>query len=259
MASAPILCGDLLYLLQPSREHLRGLYLRTSSDSGGIPTGDPAPKPSGWAPIDLGDILPTPTTAGAEQDGGFARDAIRAWVTQLRELVDDQDIQLSLGLTGGPAGVLGLIVDELIIGADRLGLERVMKPLLDETEHIAGIKHEQMAARQVAVVHGTICDFVDRLEAFASPPDTAGGSPGTLFAPPAAIEPGELPALPPEPEPFTNAFIRDWLRAFEALAVGNAGYATGQDISPEQNRRLGQILDALHGRPPSPVGTTPTA
>ncbi|EGV15899.1 virulence factor SrfC family protein [Thiocapsa marina] len=258
LGARPIHCGDLLDLLQPSREDLRGLYLRSSAENDRLPDGDPAAAPKGWSPIDLGDIIESPITDDAGKAGSFARDAVRAWVTQLRELVEDRDILTSLELTGEAGGVLDILVKELIIGADRLGLERSITPALDENERIAGIKREQLAARQVALVHGAICDFVDGLETFAPGEDGKSAGLAALFPVPPAIPPGELPTLPPEPEPFTNAFIGDWLRAFVALAINNAGYTTGQDITPEQNRRLGRILDALKGQlasgaAPSPV------
>ena len=51
-----------------------------------------------------------------------------------------------------------------------------------------------------------------------------------------------MPQLADKPTPFSALYIADWFEAFKSLAVSNAGYAAGRDISPQQNARLGQIL-----------------
>jgi hypothetical protein len=60
-----------------------------------------------------------------------------------------------------------------------------------------------------------------------------------------------MPLLPEAPVNFPALYIVDWFEAFRALAIANAGHAAGRDISPEQNARLGQILDLVAGKAPT--------
>ena len=53
--------------------------------------------------------------------------------------------------------------------------------------------------------------------------------------------------LPETPVNFPALYIVDWFEAFQHLAIANAGHAAGRDISPEQNARLGQILERIAG------------
>jgi hypothetical protein len=48
---------------------------------------------------------------------------------------------------------------------------------------------------------------------------------------------------------YSGLFILDWFEAFRALAIANAGHATGREIAPEQNARLGAILARIDGSP----------
>ena len=56
-----------------------------------------------------------------------------------------------------------------------------------------------------------------------------------------------MPVLSQTPVNFSALFIVDWFEAFKSLAVANAGHAAGRDVSPEENARLGEILEHLSG------------
>jgi hypothetical protein len=68
-----------------------------------------------------------------------------------------------------------------------------------------------------------------------------------IFEPPAMIPSGALPVLADAPTNYSGHYILDWFEAFRALAIGNAGHSTGQEISAEQNARLGAILARIGG------------
>ncbi|WP_295449761.1 virulence factor SrfC family protein [uncultured Thiodictyon sp.] len=253
--------GDLMALLQPSRDQLRSLYLRTDQpdEVGG---GAQAPAPSGVVGISLAAIfddgiadaapsapLPPPPDRAAR----FARDAMRSWVQQLKDLTDQEQMR---GYFGLPRQQFDDLIDELVTGADRLGLEQVIAAALRGDANLAGALRQQLASRQVDAVYFVLCAFIDQLESFEPPVEgdatrdrPAAGRPGNAapFAPPPPIATGQVPDLAPHPEPFTTRYITDWLRALVALAVNNAGHQVGQEIPADQNRRLGEILAALAG------------
>ncbi|HOT81731.1 MAG TPA: virulence factor SrfC family protein, partial [Candidatus Defluviicoccus seviourii] len=70
-----------------------------------------------------------------------------------------------------------------------------------------------------------------------------------IFEPPAAIPAGTLPQLPAEEILYTGTYAVDWMDAFRALAIGNAGHSAGREITPEQNMRLGEILKVFRDGP----------
>ncbi|WP_373509181.1 virulence factor SrfC family protein, partial [Thiocapsa sp.] len=70
--------------------------------------------------------------------------------------------------------------------------------------------------------------------------------------------PRSMPVLPATPVNFPALYIVDWFEAFRALAIANAGHAAGRDISPEQNARLGQILNLVAGKASTTATHSPT-
>jgi len=254
------LIGDLMLLLQPSRDQLRALYLRT--DLG------PA-APAGGIVVDLDTIFddPLPVAQGnlpvsqpPDPAARFARDAMRTWIQQIKELSDQAKIQAYFGL---PRERFDDLIEELVTGADRHGLEQVIASALRDNENRPGTLRQQLASRQADAVFFVISAFIDYLEAFepraegnAVPGLTLGdgGQPGanrqatpSWFAPPPPITTGQVPDLSPTPDPFTMRYVTDWFRALLALAVNNSGHAVGQEIPPDQNRRLGVVLADLMG------------
>jgi hypothetical protein len=180
---------------------------------------------------------------------------MRNWYQQLKDLAGQTRVQDYFGLS---RALFDDLIDELVTGADRHGLERLIAAALRRNENLAGTLRQQLASRQVDAVYSVLAGFIDYLEAFQPPGDpdatiaAPGAAPGTaaLFAPPPPIPPGQVPDLAADPAPFTRGYIQDWFKALVALAVNNAGHTPGQEIPPDQNRRLGEILAALDGTPP---------
>ena len=46
--------------------------------------------------------------------------------------------------------------------------------------------------------------------------------------------------------PFDKQYCTDWLAALVHLIEGNADYEDGRTFDPEQNARLGRIIDNLN-------------
>lgn len=274
--------ADLLAMLQPPRDGLRALYLRaddlgvvgpaaggdSASAAAGGPMGATASEPLEMSPLpadDLGGLIdldamlggastsvdaalqqssaPTSTSAGR-----FVGALMRFWIGQLKTLSEDVDKMAYIGI-GREA--LDDLMTELITAADRLGLERELIALIDEAEGQAAAKRAGLAERQVYVAHRRIARFVnylgfDGMDQQARPRSLLDAN-KPIFEPPAMIPSGALPVLADAPTNYSGHYILDWFEAFRALAIGNAGHSTGQEISAEQNARLGAILARIGG------------
>lgn len=138
--------GDLIYELQPSRDQIRALYLRVDAEAEESANDE---ERGPLIPLPIPGILEdeTPSAGGDMPDNAsrFARDAVRSWVSQLRELADQERMRSYFGL---PHEQFDDLVGELITGADRLGLEQAIAEAIKGTEQQANIRREQMAPRQ---------------------------------------------------------------------------------------------------------------
>jgi hypothetical protein len=262
--------GELIAMLQPSREGLRAIYLR-SDDTDAAPVSDAgeaaAPVDDLGGLIDLdamlgaaaagsasssgdsggvasGDAGPASSTGG----GRFVTALMRYWTGQLKALPEDAARMAFLGIA---RDALDDLIGELITAADRLGLERDLVRLVDEAEGQAAAKRAGLAERQVHVVHARIARFVDYLglddiDLDARPRSLLDAGKG-VFEPPPLIPPGALPALGNAPVNYSGHYILDWFEAFRAVAIANAGHSAGQEIAAEHNARLGTILARIDG------------
>lgn len=271
--------ADLLAMLQPSRDGLRALYLRADDQDAGAPAvrdavseapasvaasdsaGARPPADDLGGLIDLDAMLSAApagvaqaetaaraTMAASTSGGRFVAALMRFWTGQLKGLSDDAAKMAFLGV-GRDA--LDDLISELITAVDRLGLERDLIALVDEAEGQAAAKRTGLAERQVHVVHHRIARFVDYLGCDALAPEARPrallDATKGLFEPPPVIPSGAMPQLSEAPVNYSGAYILDWFEAFRALAIGNAGHAAGQEISAEQNARLGAILARIDG------------
>lgn len=256
LAQRPNRIGDLIFLLQPSRETLRALYMPSDLKVDGSETARPVARSSDSA-ISLGEIFDegrseVPGRPLEDRATRFTQDAMQSWVAQLSGLAEQASLQAYFGLSRERFKDL---VNELVTGADRHGLADIIAAALREWENQGGIKPEHLVWRQVDAVYFVLCAYVDRLEAFEPRSEGAGangrpkaaGPAASWFAPPPPIATGQVPDLSPAPEPFTTRYITDWFRALLALAENNAGHQVGQEIPADQNRRLGKILMDLAG------------
>jgi hypothetical protein len=257
LARKPDRMGDLIAMLQPTRDQLRALYLRSEEGmiAAGPGAGMAAASPDdGNILVDLESLM----DSGSDGDdrpqamdaaGRFCRATLRDWVAQLKRLPEESHRLHHLGLT---RDVLEELVDELITGADRLGLETSLAELIRGAEEQAAAKRTQLAERQVYAVHSRVARYLDYLGQAEIPlqerPASAADRHSPLFDPPSPIPPGTLPHLPERPLNFSGLYLLDWFEALRHLIVGNAGHSAGRDITPEQNARLGEILALIEGR-----------
>lgn len=246
--AAPDGFGELLYSLHPPAEELRLLYLAARGDTGGERPDAPPPKVG---------LIRVPVKRGAEAMAGaprtlgraetYAREVVKAWLRQLRGLPDNSDLLAYLGLA---QEALQILTDELVTGSDRYKLEERIGNALRPLEEMRGTTRAGIVDQQVLTARRVVSDLVNLLGLADKPLAERPGSEfdgRKLFEPPAAIARGCQPSLPAEETNYPGAFIMDWLAAFKRLAIDNAGHSAGREITPEQNLRLGQILQTMRG------------
>jgi hypothetical protein len=254
LSRKPDRMGDLIQMLQPAKDHLRALYLR-SEDEPPRPGGEAyqAPPSAGNILIDLQSLTmddeQEPTAQAMDAAARFCRATLRDWIAQLKRLPEEPHRLDYLGLD---RGVLEDLVDELLTGADRLGLEAQLAELIRSAEEQTAAKRAQLAERQVYAVYTRLSRYLDYLGQAELPleerPASRTDRLRPLFAPNPLIPANALPALPARPVNFSGRYILDWLEALRHLILDNAGHSAGRDITPEQNARLGEILAAIEGR-----------
>lgn len=270
----PALFGELLRCLQPSADRLHALYLQAEAD---LPdeaeqeptTSAPASPFGGGGLISLDVGIPgaqssDPNTTGkTHKDSAsalFAKDAISDWIKQLRHLPDSLETQSFFGLS---SEVLHGLVDEVITAALRAGLEERLIEALHASGNRAGATRSMLAHKQVLVVTTTLNDFIDSMGfstmAMAQRPASPIPPHGPLFQPPPEIPAGSLPKLSQAPLNYSALYILDWFDAFRASTIENAGHTLGSEFTPEQNERLGAILNTIAGAIFNTPAATPGA
>jgi hypothetical protein len=166
----------------------------------------------------------------------------------------DLEMQRFLDL---PADVLQAITDELITASDRCRVEERLVESLRPLEDRRSTTRAGIVDQQVLRARAVIDDFVDFAGVAGTPLEERPPSPvdgRKVFEPPAPIPAGTLPVLPEAEIPYPAMYVLDWLEAFRALAIGNAGHSAGREITPEQNQRLGAIFAVMRGGAEDPVG-----
>ena len=252
--------GELVDRLQIAEEDLRGLYFRASSaraDASRKDNGRAAPPrdEAVGGSIDLGDIFGSVFGDSAPAAGGnvggavrdraqrFAGDSIEYWQESLRRLASDER---AAALFGIDRQHFGWLVDELVVGANRLRIGDRLAQQVRAVENNANAKWEDVAERQVQASASSINRFVDWLGFDAVARDQRPGLPPQaptrrVFDASAHLTDAG-PALREDPLPIYTTFCADWMRAFVQLALDNVGYEGGRDLTPAQNDQLGLIL-----------------
>ncbi|MFQ9868885.1 MAG: virulence factor SrfC family protein [Bilophila wadsworthia] len=135
-------------------------------------------------------------------------------------------------------------------GMSRLGLEKDMAQAVRDVSGYRNIRRDKLIWRQASMAAYCISAFVDWLGFNpASVPEAKrtiqlAGRTRTLFG--QQPDPEGYPALAAEPLAFDRQYYTDWLAALMHLIEGNADYEGGQTFDPEQNARLGRLINNLN-------------
>ena len=255
------LLGEFMQHLQLPDDTLRSLYLRADEEE--ADTGSISSNETAAGALNLGDDMfgldgdldifgsssdakPTSPAAAprssSSSDARFSDAVIRAWISHLRDLPENQ---LLLTFLAVPKSAVETLVDELITAANRLDLQGQLMKVVASTEQV-GTKRELLLERQVLAARTVLSDFIAWLGFIHQPqserPDSLSVKGAKVFAPPPVVASGALPELPEQPTNFTVNYLFDWLVAFSRLVTGNAGHSAGREITPEQNEKLGAII-----------------
>ena len=152
----------------------------------------------------------------------LVRAAMQMWTRRLHEASEDKGFAAAITV---PNGSLKQVATELIATSRRLKLEESIDAAL------AGIAHfgtaQQAAAKATIVAERLIGRFVTEL-----------GAPGQSRPEPTF----DVRGITEEPIDIQQNFAVGWLRAFYTHAIANAQSVDGLVHDPEQNIRLGRIL-----------------
>ena len=251
------LLGEIQQQLQLSDSELHNLYLGAGVDAQEEAQETIADTPSavnlGDDPFGLGDALDlfgdaaaTDTTSKkaipSGSDARFAKLVLSAWFEHLRSVPSDEQLLTYFGL---PKAIAEMLCDEVLTAGARVDLQEFLFKVVSRTEQV-GTKRDKLVDRQVLAAKTVLADFIAWLGYIDKPlesrPDSRVNKGQKLFAPPARIAQGQLPAIGNEAIDHTRIYMGDWLVGLAQLIVDNAGHDGGREIKPEQNAELGAMI-----------------
>ncbi|MGQ0671538.1 MAG: virulence factor SrfC family protein [Hyphomicrobium sp.] len=189
---------------------------------------------------DIDSLLPVDATAAGDARL-YARTAVDHWIETVRAIANGSAASNRYKL---PRQALLHLVDELIVGATRMGLEHKVSELIERVTAGETLTPDDVgkAARCAASAIG---DFIVSLgfdDVMAnSHPRRKGKAQKPIFPPRSSIS---LDAAD-EADDLDSEFFADWSQAFISLVGDNATGLREREISDEQNRRLGRLLRLL--------------
>ena len=256
--------GELLRAMLMRDHELYALYYQVENRLMRENEQAPVPQPSVGSAASAQDIMddlfgdmapPVPASAETpeaapqplDEAGAFAELVVGAWIEQLNAFAADPVRQRYFGLE---AEDFGQLVHEIIQGMSRLDLEKDMAQAVRDVSGYRNIRRDKLIWRQASMAAYCISAFVDWLGFNpASVPEAKrtiqlAGRTRTLFG--QQPDPEGYPALAAEPLAFDRQYYTDWLAALMHLIEGNADYEGGQTFDPEQNARLGRLINNLN-------------
>ncbi len=201
-------------------------------------------------PLPLGVRRPEPAaTNGAAAPVARTREQLLAeaslkhWMQRLHKTPANARLCHRLHLE---ATTLAELTSELIAGARRRALADQVAAAVRRFTYI-----ERSNPAKPALLAATLINrYVARLGFDQDPPERRpkvedGPQARPVFAPREIAH--DARALGPEPLPYTDGFITDWVFAFVQLVRDNATDNQGQAVDLEQNLRLGRLIQDLRG------------
>ena len=170
--------------------------------------------------------------------------ALRHWIGQLRAAAEAYDLEHRLKV---PAGDFGELAAELMAGIRRMGLGARIARAIADASYID--KGETAVARPALLACRMINGYVSHLGFDGLPLDrrpvveAGDGASRPVFRPRSIAH--DARAIGPEPVPFGEDFVADWVFAFFRLVEDNASSQDGLQVDVEQNARIGAVVKAL--------------
>jgi len=238
--------GHLIRELQVDNEDLQSLFRRLTQ-SGSISDGPEPDFLEILAGIGVQDAGESDGRGRRNRQSDLAYAALEHWADRLQALVQHQRILNFLRIE---PGVAEIIVREILAGSERLKLadeltERVRAVTV--TIEPAGVA---MLKPAMAVAEG-INRYIFMLGQDATPaagrakvrPVGGGAQQQPVFQEREQID--SIESLPDQPQPFHQAFIRDWLASFLDLVEKNAARGLKSKFSRDESGRLDKIMTEL--------------
>jgi hypothetical protein len=231
---------------------VRGTFLNTAAlrDEALAETAEPVAAiiDDPWADDLQMDEPAAPAPKRRERPEIFADQMINLWAAQLRHFQLDDKALTELGLA---PDVVGILIDELLVGVRRVGLAEDLAGLVRRETESAGARWIDVADRVTQIATMRLNDFVAYLGFADTPaaerpgfPEAPKQSSRSIFSLGGLATPGvEVGATP---ESLKRLAFVDWGVALRVFFNDNVGHSAGREISDEQNRQLGEILELVN-------------
>lgn len=177
----------------------------------------------------------------------FAEQIMNLWAARMRDFQQDETALNALGIR---SDIVGQIIDELLIGASRLGLAGRVSDDIRRVTQAAGLRWADVADRAVRVTSGHLNDFVAYLDFGNLDPTARPGFPEapkpasrSIYTLDSLRQPGREPGE--RREEIARAAFTDWGIALRQFGNANVGHNAGREITQEQNAALGEVLDLI--------------
>lgn len=196
----------------------------------------------------------TPTEQASQHRPEHKKDEIEAfaelieshWLDQIHQLADDPVMQRYYDM---PGQEFAAFINELALGAERLGLRRTIETQLRSAAGYANLERERLVWKQVSLAANLINAYIDwlgynpRMCTAEERTIYQNGRAFVLFEPPTPIE--DFPVIQESLGAYEKTWYIDWLRALMTLIMDNVDFDGQKIVNPEQNDRIGHIVRAL--------------
>ncbi len=209
------------------------------------------PRPAAAASITLElppGMEPAPSStpeAAANGSQVYGDAALRVWLDDLERRGSDEDLAGAYNLTSEQ---FLQVINELAVAAKRLDVPSAIETQLHAVPRFGS--PDEVVHRVAMAAALTLNGLVNKLGSDLEPEDEEQGGPKIVFPRAAEIAPGALPELPEDPAEMSRLrgrTISTWLGALRDLARRNASWGQGGFVDPEQNRRLGELIQQVRG------------
>jgi hypothetical protein len=178
----------------------------------------------------------------------FGRAVLSHWIGQLRRLPQEEAVLAHFHV---PPRVASDVVDQLVIGAERLRLADAVGEAVRAATDLAALRWEDVADRIVAIALYRFNAFVAELGFHDVPVEERPGFPEgeatperRIFVPPP--DPGDAPPrLGEAPQTYELVRFIDWGIGFLVMGIANLSFDGGRELTPAQNLALGEFLRQL--------------
>jgi hypothetical protein len=183
------------------------------------------------------------SNAASDTADQYADAVVAHWIEVMRSAATNSRVCRYFHV---PEHVMSDLVDEMIAGASRVDLRRMVAAQI-RPAIIPQARLKEAVVKPALLAANAIGAFVMWLGYASVPPEER---PPRRDAPNSRVfqpsPPMDFPVLQERPSSFDSRFYGDWFNAYFAFVDDNSASIKGQRINVEQNARLGAILSTLN-------------